>query len=277
MTIIDGKGRLFGIINILDFIVLVCILIFIFMFSFGYKLFKQNTKTQPKVVETELTCMVKGITPETLQNLQKDPALLDPLNKTLGTIVSVGDTWPYQTSIDLGKGEEQILADPILINAQLTIRIKAELRDKSLFIHDFPILADIPMPLRTSSCAFSAIPIGNESRIAITVKFLGIMKEISRMVKYGDAEKERSGRTIATIKTISSNEPSQVAAIKVEENKIVLVNAPHFHDILATLEVIATNKNGNLFFKNKPVKVGESFVFSSFYTISGIITDITFL
>ena len=61
MKIIDEKGRLFGKVNIIDFLVLLFIFFLVPMFYFGYKLFSKKNIATPGVAEEYMDTLVLGL------------------------------------------------------------------------------------------------------------------------------------------------------------------------------------------------------------------------
>jgi hypothetical protein len=72
------------------------------------------------------------------------------------------------------------------------------------------------------------------------------------------------------VRLIISNKPSGVLALK--ENQVITLNHPFNKDMLLSLDVRCMQKKGVYYFKNYPVKMGNTLTFSTdSYSIPGII------
>ena len=111
-----------------------------------------------------------------------------------------------------------------------------------------------------------------ESSIKLKVKFSGLIPELARLVTQGDRDKDSEGRIKGWLRTIISNRPSDIQILTVKENKFITVQNPNQKDIIAILDLICNEKNGILYFRDYPIKVGNMIIFTTdIYSISGII------
>ena len=111
MKIIDEKGKLFGKINVIDFLVLLFFLCLTPMFYFGYKIFNkkppQNTPAAivdaPKIfIETELNFILNKLEPETARLISKGDREVNEKGEVIAEIISLGKAIPVAYEIDLG-------------------------------------------------------------------------------------------------------------------------------------------------------------------------------
>lgn len=60
-----------------------------------------------------------------------------------------------------------------------------------------------------------------------------------------------------------------------EENRFIFINDPYRTDVIAIIDILCTEKENTLYFKNFPVKIGSQINFTSdLYIVSGTIIEI---
>ncbi|MBN1912911.1 MAG: hypothetical protein JW788_00770, partial [Candidatus Omnitrophica bacterium] len=161
-----------------------------------------------------------------------------------------------------------------------SIKIRAEVRNNSLFYNNQQIINGVPISFKTDKYYVKAIPIieqsKNEKWMKVKIKFFSLPSEVSSAINEGDVQKEKDSRTIAKLNKIISRSPSKVQALKLEESKIVFITDPSCDDIVASLDLLCNyDAGGNLFYKETPVKIGSQITFfSTYYWISGTIIEI---
>ncbi|MDO8524884.1 MAG: DUF4330 domain-containing protein [Candidatus Omnitrophota bacterium] len=128
--------------------------------------------------------------------------------------------------------------------------------------------------------------------VNIQVRFAGVMPKLAGFMKADDFEKDIPGRRIGkivsyevippqestyrqNIKYISRNGESEKAK---EESDQVVTTMPASNsrnDMIASIDIMCYMKNGTLFYKEQPVKIGKEFTFSTnLYEATGVIIDI---
>lgn len=147
MKIINEKGMLFEKINVIDFLVIIFLLSLTPMFYYGYKLFYRQPDTQKgqnvamekeKFVETELNFVFKKIAPEVLSLISVGNKELGEDGEVMAEILSLGEVRPYNYEFNIGSSKK-IIADPVLKDLPVTLRIKARIRQNNLYYKDSQI------------------------------------------------------------------------------------------------------------------------------------------
>jgi len=117
-----------------------------------------------------------------------------------------------------------------------------------------------------------------DSWIGVTVKFLNVMPELANALKVGDDEHGPSGYTIGKITEIIdiySSESIILTDMPTITRAAHLVEHPYKKTVLLKLEVLQTGRNGALYYKDTPIKIGNKIVFSTkYYNIDGRIVGI---
>ncbi len=282
MKIIDEKGRLFGKINVIDFMVILFLICLTPMFYFGYKLFKKSvviSEVSKKFIEIDLNCKFIEVEPEILKQITVGNKEIDKKGTTLGEIISLGEIKPYQYEFSLGGGEVLTKEDAILKEISAKLRLRVEMRDNNLYYKDRLIAINSPFDFRTKEYTLQAIiPVAKkewlkEKWMEVKVRFSGVIPEVAKILSEGDTEKNPLDKTIARLRTIVSNKSSEVLILK--ENKFLTVSHPFQKDIVAILDFLCIEKEGTLYFKNYPVKMGNSITFTTdLYSLTGSIVSL---
>ena len=217
MKIIDEKGKLFGRINVIDFMVLLFFLGLTPMFYFGYKIFNkkppQNTPAPaieiPKTfIETELNFILNKLEPETAQLILKGDREVNEKGEVIAEIISLGKAIPVAYEIDLGNQQKLIKDDPVLKKIPALLRIKAEFKDNVLYYKEKPIKINSVIDFITAKYKLEALypPVAGaiaasetgdkikdtlmplEQKISLLNQEIGILKERIRMIESSQGE-----------------------------------------------------------------------------------------
>ncbi|MBU2035359.1 MAG: hypothetical protein KKA59_06255, partial [Candidatus Omnitrophica bacterium] len=189
---------------------------------------------------------------------------------------------PYRYKISLGKGTDNNEAlvfteSSILREVPIKIKLKAEIRNSVMYYKDIPIDLNSQFILTTNKYTAIVVPVlyVKEKWLTVKVKFLRMPPEINPLVAKGHIEKDYAGRIVGRLIEILEASSSQVSVLKVQENKIIFINDPYYKDIIASIEILCSEKDGALYFKNSPVLIGGQITFNSgLYVITGSISGI---
>jgi len=143
MKIIDEKGRLFGKINIIDFLVILFLFSFTPMLYFGYKIFTRKALSafEPRELMTiKVDCSFIRIKPETLRLISNFSDERDAKGNLIGRIVWVGSDKPYMNIIILnGNNDVLYREDPVLRELPVKLELLVEKINNVLFYRGQPI------------------------------------------------------------------------------------------------------------------------------------------
>jgi len=217
LKIIDEKGKLFGRINVIDFMVLLFFLGLTPMFYFGYKIFNkkppQNTPAPaieiPKTfIETELNFILNKLEPETAQLILKGDREVNEKGEVIAEIISLGKAIPVAYEIDLGNQQKLIKDDPVLKKIPALLKIKAEFKDNVLYYKEKPIKINSVIDFITAKYKLEALypPVAGaiaaseagdkikdalmplEQKISLLNQEIGILKERIMMIESAQGE-----------------------------------------------------------------------------------------
>jgi hypothetical protein len=281
--LIDERGRLFGKINIIDFLVVIFFLVIVPLLYLAYQQIIKPLPPQvlPKeFVDFEMESKLKITSPGQLDLIKVGDKEIGKDGQVVSEITWIGTPENYTYEFDIGKNSSAIVVDPLLKSLPVKIRLKAEAKDNQLYFQDQRIYKDAKFDFITDKYTLEfqenidIVP--EEKWIGITVKFPSLGPELSNIINAGDEEKVQKGKIIARITSMISNEPAKVAILKFSSgDKLITVDNPYTYDVLVGMQVLATIKKHNLYFKNSPLKIGAGITFSTNnYIINGIITQV---
>ena len=171
MKIIDEKGRLFGKINVIDFLVILFLIFLTPMFYFGYKIFNkkplapapvtENIEAQKKeFIETELSFVFKKINPQALSLISAGDKEIGKDKDIMGEILSLGEIKPYSYEVAIGSVKKTIV-DSGFKDLPVTLRVKAEVRQNNLYYKDKQITDNSSIDFMTYKYKLEAFYIPN--------------------------------------------------------------------------------------------------------------------
>lgn len=217
MKIIDEKGKLFGRINVIDFLVLLFFLGLTPMFYFGYKIFNkkppQNTpapviEIHKTFIETELNFILNKLDPQTSGLVSKGDREVNEKGEVIAEIIYLGKAVPVVYEIDLGNQQKLIKDDPLLKKIPALLKIKAEFKDNVLYYKEKPIKINSVIDFITAKYKLEALypPVAGaiaaseagdkikdaimplEQKISLLNQEIGILKERIRMIESSRGE-----------------------------------------------------------------------------------------
>lgn len=168
MKIIDEKGKLFGKINIIDFLVILFLFFLVPMFYFGYKITREKPKISKEVaelveppkepVEIELNCLLVKLRPQIASIISAGDKELDKNGDTIGEIVSLGKPLPYVYQFDVGITKKIKKEDLVLKQIPATLKIKAETRENNMYYKGSQILDNKAFEFKTDKYQIEVMP-----------------------------------------------------------------------------------------------------------------------
>ena len=276
MKIIDEKGRLFGKINVIDFMVISFLFFLVPAFYIGYKIILEQPKLKVsgrEFIEIEINCRLIKLKPELLKMISVGEKELDENGEVIGEIISLGQSEPYAYKFDIGE-KIIIKEDALLKQVEAKLKLKAEVKQGRPYYKEREIIIGSSLEFKTDKYEITGLLYLKEKWLKFRVKFTGVGPEVARSLLKGDVEKDVFERTIGRIDSILSNEPAMLETITVE-GKFVTLNHPFNRDIVVFLDAQCMEKDGAYYYKNSLAKMGNEIVFNTTsYSISGMIVGI---
>ncbi len=197
MRMIDEKGRLFGKINVIDFLAILLVFCLMPMLYFGYKIFHRPVKAaltqQSKALD--VYCKINNLIPEDLQHIAVGDILLDDAGNNIGEILSVGEPAIYTYNADLGDGNIVSYQDPARRQVLVKARVLGEIRKDAFYYKEEKIAIGSKIWLKTNkynlegiieSALKPSMPMLIEPvKAALKIKFRNLKNRINKSGGYG--------------------------------------------------------------------------------------------
>ncbi|MBI3584507.1 MAG: DUF4330 domain-containing protein [Nitrospinae bacterium] len=278
MKIIDEKGRLFGKINVIDFLVILFLISLTPMVYYGYKIFNAPPPPPPPPPPPLLQDYQTGINVYVLfKNLQDgivekiviNDKELDGEGRVIAEVLSIEKiesnklTGGINTIVDIAR--KQVIVK-MLINVNVTTG------NQMLFKGEV-ISENKVIKFKTDKYAIDGIIVSHpfQEWLIVKVRFNGLIDEMVKLINKGDYDsniaKVKDAPIIESQKSLSFYDYKEYRWLPYPSNQ---------KDVTLSIEILCTKKDDGLFYyKNNPVKVGASFSFQTMeYDINGTIIGI---
>ncbi len=294
MRIIDEKGKIFGKINIIDFLVILFFFCIMPIFYFGYKILILEDKIPKEFVEIETSCLLIKLEPEIAELISIGDKEFYENGELLGEIIELDQSEPYRYIFNLGANQIIIKDDPRLKQIKAKLKLKALVKENKPYYKDREIRVGLPLELETEKYSIEIVPTEaeeeeiEEKKIILSMKFISIFPEIAEVIKVGDERiefekednngKKEVARVVARIEKIISNEQSEFISLSDRDKKWYITKHPKNRDLVLEIMVLCQVRKDDLFlfndesiqsglfsFNDESIKIG---LFYNFYTDS---------
>jgi hypothetical protein len=280
MRIVDEKGRLFGIVNVIDFLAMALVALFVATGVLGFIKIRQRAglNIAPKKAWKEVIMRCDVAIPEVGLKIKKHDT---EYNEDGEPIAEVEDMLLSDLGYSFFHRSEITLRLKILCNEDLgqytfkgrVLKLGQELEFSP---HTYTLRGPIINVLSDSGQFVDAVDI-QKTDVHITVRFRTAIPELLKAIKPGDEEKDFYGNTIAKVTRVfneseSKGESFAISSLDLSEGMIEIL---HKSSIEAELVIRANELDNVFFFKGNSVKVGAPFSLrTDRYDINGVIIDI---
>lgn len=175
MKIIDNKGRLFGKINLIDFLFVAVIFFILPVFYFGHKVFSNSrlrvSKKEfvslpvipPHIITIEHVFLFKGIDMDIKDKIKPGvPVGHDKDGNVTAVIIKVGDIVPAFFEYDLGAPYKLLQINPENCDVYVTLKIALEEKSMQLFYNGQRIQLNIPFDLTVDEKKVQVTPLADK-------------------------------------------------------------------------------------------------------------------
>ncbi len=282
MKIIDEKGRLFGKINVIDFMVILIFLFLVPAFYFGYKIiFEQSIDVLERgFVEIEINCRLIKLRPNLLKMISVGEKELDENGEVIGEIISLGQSEPYEYEFDIGE-QRIIKEDAILKQVEARLKFRAEDINSKPYYKDKMIEIGSPLEFKINNFTLIAIPYEEakeeeERIINLYVTLIDLDQKLLKDISVGDKETDENDNTIAEILSLNRVEGSSLkfdlgsgSVVKEEEGAKKQISAR----MRLKCQVEEGEEGTKIYFKEKEVEHNSMIKFKTDkYEITGLVT-----
>ena len=281
MKIVDEKGKLFGKINVIDFLVILFLLCILPAFYFGYKVATRKlVEVEPpkrEFVEIEIDYQFIKLKPEVLKLISVGDKELDRNGQVIGRITSLGESEPYRYTFDIGAGQRISKGDPILRQLKARIKLKAKVEQSNLYYKDKEIKVGLPLEFKTNEYSVTAIPFKEEEEeeaealIEVDYQFIKLKPEVLKLISVGDKELDENVQVIGEIISLGQSEPYKYE-FDMGKGQKVIKEDPVLKQMRARVRLKAAIKENKIYYKGEEIKVDVPLEFNADkYSIIGFL------
>lgn len=166
MRIIDKNGRIFGKINVIDFLVIIFLMSFTPMLSLVYNIFRKKPVRPPRLptississaqktaefLDIELNCNFVNLTKETLKLIKIGDYQLIAEGEKIGEIIWIGESSPLMRRLDIGSKfiEIPVQTEIDLFQIPVKLKIKVEIAGDRLYYNGRMVADNNPIVFKT--------------------------------------------------------------------------------------------------------------------------------
>lgn len=276
MRLIDDKGRLFGKINLIDFLVILFMICSMPLFYYMYKVVtKESSVTEEAKVSTniEIDCRFIELTPELLTLIAVGDKEVDSQGNVIGEISWLGQAKPYKYKFSIRPGEVLFEEDDTLKELAGRLKLKAKIKDSNLFYKDRQISADAPIEFKTGKYSLIALSIFEKvKKLDLFVVFKDLKDDVLKLLSEGDKEFDEDGDVVAEILSIGNIENDSYE-IDLGGGNFVLGKDSNKKQVCVKMSLKCVIKNNKqIYFKDKRILYNTPFEFKTDeYILEGVI------
>jgi len=281
MRIIDEKGRLFGRINIIDFLAALFLVGLLPMFYFGHKIFT----AKPKIVAIEyssydivMLCKLIKVEPNTVKLISVGDKEYAP-EGVIGEIISVEEVAPYSVELNTGAGESVIKEDQNYKTVVARIKLRVSLKNSEIYYKDKKFYIGSPLDFKTDKYSATIIPISEseyftEKDLDLYIVLKDVDSNLLPLIGLGDKEIEPSGKAIAEILSIGKVENNSFT-FNLGSNTFLRAEDALRKQVTVKMRLrCQIGQNDQVYFKGKKIGYSLPIEFNTEkYRIKGIVTQ----
>jgi len=280
---IDEKGRIFGKINVIDFLVILFLLCLMPAFYFGYKIL-----SRPAIVEEGMLTSIdvyatfENLRPEVAKMISVGDKEVDSNGNVIGEILDIGKVESNFIEVDLGEGRTITKEDHQRKQVSVKIRMAGKVKGNDILYKGNRVKIHSAIIFKTDRYEIKGIIIPEPrgeievtkagfSPINVDILFKNLSPEIAKLISIGDFEAGKSGDTIA--KLLSKGEPEPYSyEVDLGGGNYITRTDPKKRQVLAKIEIMGRIEGNTFYFKDKRIALDSIIEFNTNkYRIEGLI------
>jgi hypothetical protein len=281
MRIINEKGKLFGIINIIDFSVLFVLIFLIPAFYFSYMVvIKKKPKQAWDVISAEINCEFIKIIPEIVRSISVGDKEVGEDGNVIGEIISLGDVKPYTHEVEVGLQEKIVKTDLALKRLAVKLRLNAEMRRDGLYYNNDSLALDSVFEFKTKKYKVLAMRSKSdlqEKVLDLDVILKGLDAETVKQVCVGDSILDEDGKELAEILSLGKIDDNFLI-IDLSSGNYIKARDMGGKQISARMRLKCyVSKDGNFYFQGSRVEYNTPFEFKTAKYKAGVVLTNTYI
>lgn len=260
--IIDEKGRVFGIINLIDFLVIIFLLLMAPLVYFGHKVIVMQ-KPQPvrsNIKEVFLNYQFVKLDPATAEKIAVGDKEMDARGFVTAEVIELGP----------------VIADSMadgLKRRNVYLRLRLEFKEADLFYKDYPILYDSDFVFVTSKYSV-VVKVKEEltQMLKMNISLKELNEETISLIMPGDKEKDSAGRTVAEIVNVGKPAESSFE-LELNGGRFTIVKIIDKKQITTEMILRCQKIDNTIYFKGKELSCNSPIDFvTDKYCVRGFLS-----
>ncbi|MBL7129850.1 MAG: DUF4330 family protein [Candidatus Omnitrophica bacterium] len=287
MRFIDEKGRLFGKINVIDFLVILSLFCILPAFYFGYKILNRPTVTEERGVFTSIDAyaILKDLSLEGAKLISVGDKELDDNGNVIGEILDIDKIESNFIEIDLSEEETIVKEDVKRKQASVKMRLTGRINGNDILYKENKIKIGSMIDFKTAKYRAKGIIISKISEpsreikvsksgfnpIIVSLLFRNLSPEIARLVSEGDFETGGDGDTIAKVLAVGKPEPYSYKVDLGGGNYATRTDSQK-RQLLVKMEIMGRIEGNVFYFRDKRIALDSRIEFNTNkYNIKGMV------
>jgi hypothetical protein len=279
MKIIDEQGKIFGKINMIDFMVVALLVCMIPVFYYVYQtvLIKNRIKPDAEFVLLDLHCRFIAINPDAVRSIAVGDKEFDKAGNVIGEVTWIGESKQYKYIFDIGKAV--VISKDVENMLELPVRLKlrAEAKDQNLYYKERRVVFDSPIVFQTHKytvkCLINEKPITRVDRVSqveMNLVFKNLDEELCKVIAPGDKEFDDKGQLMAEIVDVGRIEKNTIEVDLGNQNYTIAEDSTK-KQVNARLRIkVEIREDGSLYYKSALIGQGNMVEFhTDKYSIKG--------
>ena len=276
MKILDSNGRIFGKINLIDFMVIIFVVCLTPVFYFGYKISKKPVKEtiQEEYTQVEIPAKFIKLNVETSKLITVGDKELDRQSQeVIGEVIWQGEILPSKSVFDLGSNEIITKEDQRLKEVYCRIKINAAVRDNTLYYKGQRVMVGSPLNFKTGKYTILIIPVSalemkkfylrKKQEAYLNVFFKDLSEDTLKLISEGDKQINENGEVIAEVAKVGKIENNSLE-INLGSGNFVTVEELAKKQMSVKLRLKGEiDQDGLLYFDNLPINYNYRFTFKT--------------
>lgn len=277
MKVIDEKGRLFGKINVVDFLVILFLFCLTPMFYFGYRIFKHKPTTEVKkvdvVIPIEIYADFKNLSPQVAGLVAVGDKELDSEGKVSAEVLEKSKIETNFIEIQISETDTLIREDAQRKQVTLKIELLGILDGDYILYKGNKVKIGSDISLKTAKyeikgkiipnpSQYEVIPARNINPITLDVLFNNLSPEVANLISVDDFEVDKNGDTIAKVLKVGPVEPYSYRVDLGGGNYITKID-PQKKQVQAKLEVSGGIHGNAFYFRGERIAIDSGISFNT--------------
>lgn len=242
-------------------------------------------KIIPSPVElrkTMVQCVFSGIDSRIAELVSVNDTEEDDYGRKIAEILDINENDNLKHNVNIGEGSVQSLVIKEIGRKDITaiLDLWCEIKNiendhEGAYYKGVQVVPDSHIVFKDGRYSLNGKIISMPTPTHVVVRFNNIIPEIAKIIQNGDVSIDSGKDEFVVLKNVRKIEDDKVLAFLQNKEKYEIQERPDYKLVEVVFEVPVVKNEGNNFYKNQKIKVGQPFRFETEkYEISGTIIEV---